>query len=198
MSPLNSLLNYSAEVSGVSRCPCVASRLITAFCVPFELSAIFENAIKLPFQTTAFMIKVPAKICKVLACSVTLGEFESSLSGPVDIFKTTLKIAGYAIGILFTATLGIISPYKNFRLHCAFGLTTNRQAEKAQRLAEEKKRNEIANQEKIIEKRLKNLIDAMRQKAEPVTLLTPEQRQEIETLTHIPCPPLEEIVPASS
>lgn len=196
MSPLNSLINYSAELtsrSSYALSKTISSRIVNALCVPLELSAVVENAIKLPLQTTAFLIKVPAKICKVLACSTTLGEFESTLAGPTDILKTALKIVGYTIGMLFTASLGIICPYKNFRLHCAFGLTTNRQAEKKMHIAEEKKKNEIATHEKIIEKRLKEIIDAMRQQAEPVTQLTLEQREEIEAITHVPCPALEEI-----
>lgn len=197
MSPLNALINYSAELTNTPPTTItkkISSRILTAVCVPFELAAIFENAIKLPFQTTALIIKIPAKICKIVACSATFAEFESSLSGPADIFKTVLKIIGFAIGSFFTASLGILSPYKNFRLHCAFGLTNNNKAERDLRVAEENRRKEIAIHEKIVENRLKTIIDAMRQKAEPVTLLTQEQRQDIERMTHVPCPSIEAII----
>lgn len=197
MSPLNALINYSAELTHSTPTTIaknISSRILTAVCVPFELAAVFENAIKLPFQTTALIIKIPAKICKIVACSATFAEFESSLSGPADIFKTVLKIIGYAIGSFFTASLGILSPYKNFRLHCIFGLTNNNKVERDLRAAEENRRKEIAIHEKIVENRLKTIIDVMRQKAEPVTFLTQEQRQDIEKITHVPCPSIEMII----
>ncbi|HEV8051058.1 MAG TPA: hypothetical protein VGP47_01080 [Parachlamydiaceae bacterium] len=198
MIPLNHLINYSSELTQSPSffAKNVASRFITAVAIPFELLAVLENTIKLPFQTAAAIIKIPAKIVNVVANSMSLKEFESKLSSPLDVIITAIKIVGFAIGFLFTATLGLVSPQKNFHLHCSLSLISNHHAQRIIRLEKENKQKEIDSYEKIIENRLRNIVDAMRQQSQTITYLTPEQREEIETITNVNCPSIEDIFQA--
>ena len=169
MTPLSYLMNCSAHSTQSSSClkKNFQSRFLMGIAVPFELLTIAENALKLPFQTAACMVKIPAKVVNVLACSASLEEFESSLAGPLDIIKTALKIVGYAIGVLFTASLGIIAPYKNFQLHCLFRLISNQKAQKEAAFSEEK--ITIANSQKEIyrdDNSIKTIICEVTEKSE--------------------------------
>ena len=197
MSPLNFLINYSAKLthSEASFTRHISSRFLATFCIPVEMLASLENMIRLPFQCAALTVKIPAKLLNVVFDSMSLREFETQLAGPLDILKTALKIVGYAVGIFFTASLGaLISPLGNFKLHCAFGLISDEESIHNIRLADEKKQNEIANQQKIIETRLKKVIEAKRKNATPFIPMTPDQLNQIETLTQVPCLPINEVI----
>lgn len=196
MNPLNHLMNYSAELAQTPAFTSknIYSRSLMATAAPIEFIAVLENAIKLPFQATTVIIKIPAKLINVVINSTSLKEFESKLSTPLNVLKTTLKIVGYAVGFFFTMSLGILRPYENFQLHCAFGLVTNQKTEKMHLLAEENKQKEIENYEGMLEKRLKVIVDTMRQQKNPPKLLNPEQRQDIQNQTKIDCPSIEEVV----
>lgn len=193
MSPLNHLINYSAELaqSSSSFSKYFSSRLITAISIPIEMLAVLENTIKLPFQSAATIIKIPAKIINVALNSRSLNDFEEALSGPLDILKTALKIIGYAIGTFFSACGAIFSPYANFQLHYTLDLITDMGAERKKTIDQERKQKEIQIQEKILQTRLKEIVEAKR---EEITFLTEEQRNEIETITQIPYPPIEQII----
>lgn len=195
MTPLNHLINYSSELTQRTSFfqKNVASRCITAVSIPCELLAILENTIRLPFQTISTIIKIPAKIINVVIASRSLKEFESKLSSPLDVITTAIKIAGFAIGLLFTSTLGLLSPHKNFRLHCSLSLVDDFHAQKLVREAKESRQKEIDSHEKIIERRLIAIIEAMRKQSMRIDFLTDEQRQEIQALTGIECPALEEL-----
>ena len=175
MSPLKSLMNYSAEATQTSSffSKNIKSRFLTAASIPLELLAIVENTFKLPFQSAALTVKIPAKILNVFVNSASLKEFESQLPGPLEVLKTALKIIGYAIGTLFTMSFGILAPYKNFQLHCSFGLISNQKAEKDLLLAQENRKKEIASFEEVIKMRLCNIVEAMRQKNPPIECSSP-------------------------
>lgn len=171
MSPLNTLMNHSAEFTQQpSYSKNIQSRFLTVVSLPVELIASLENAIKLPFQAAACTIKIYAKILDIFIDSKSLQNIESRLTGPIAVLKTALKIVGYAIGSLFTLTLGILSPYKNFQLHCSFGLITNKSIEKQLQMIEENRKKEIAVHEKSLEIRLGNIVEAMRRKTQAIPL----------------------------
>lgn len=195
MSPINHTMNFSAELSQrESFFPRhISSRLINITCFPLELLAALENTIKLPFQTATLAIKIPAKILNVVVRSKSLKEFESALASPLKVLETALKIVGYVVGSIFTLTLGTISPHKNFKMHCLFDLIVDKAAAKAQRIAEEKKKQETEAYEKVLGARLNQIIDAMRKKAQTIQQLSEEQLKELESFTKVPCPPLQEI-----
>lgn len=139
MSPLNSIINYSGEIS-ISHSyfkSTICSRVISVFGgVTCELFATVQNAINIPVTATLLSIKFFAKIINFSVGSHSLREFEINLPGLYDLIKTVLKTIGYAIGTLCTASLGLISPYANFRLHVAFGLVSDINVETALMQAE--------------------------------------------------------------
>lgn len=196
MSPLNHLMNCSAELADAPNffSKNISSRFLNTLCIPLEILAVLQNSIKLPFQAVALTVKIPAKIINIAVSSKSLYEFESKLAGPLDLIKTILKIAGYAIGCLFSVALGTLSPYKNFQLHSTFGLIDNHKVERRLRKIEENRQQQILSHEAIIETRIKLALEAMRKKAQPQQFLRQEQAQEIELQTHVPCPPLQEIL----
>lgn len=169
----------------------ISSRLLSIVSIPLELIASLENLIKLPYHTVTLSLKIPATILNMLVRSKSLREFESQLASPLKVIQTATKIMGYVLGTLSTATLGLISPNKNFKLHCFFGLINDKIAEKAKQLEEEKKQREIDAYEKVLSTRLNAIIEAMRYKASPQPLI-PRQLHEIETL--VPIPPMQDTV----
>jgi len=190
-------MNYSAELaqspSFFSRH--ISSRIITAICITPELLAIMQNIISLPLQCAELAVKIPAKIINLAVNSKSLNEFENNLAGPVDIIKTALKILGYAIGAVFTASVGlIISPLHNFKLHCIFRLVNNEEAINNERILKADNINLNETHEKSIETRLKATIEANRKKINSFVPMAPDLLKELEKLTKVPCPPISFVI----
>lgn len=167
MTPLNYLLNCSADLTQSPRFfhRQVSSRGISTLALPFEFMAVAENTIKLPFQIVACSIKLPITVLNVVLQSQTLRKCADALSSPKYIVQTALKIVGYAVGFFFTAIVGTLSPYQNFKIHCTFGLTTDRAAERERLLQEERRKQEIAAYEAVLAAHLHQIILAIKQQA---------------------------------
>jgi hypothetical protein len=168
MIPLNYSINYAAELTQSPRAVYrqISSRCLSTLSLPIELLAVAENIIKLPFQTTACAIKFPIRLLSAVTQSKTLRECADALTSLKELLQTALKVVGYAAGFFFTASIGLISPYYNFKIHCALRLTTDRAAEKQFLLEEEKKRQEIAAYEAILAAYLHEVILAIQQQSQ--------------------------------
>jgi hypothetical protein len=168
MSPLNALMNHVSHMSHseVVFVKYVSSRAETFFCgVPLEVLATAQNLIKLPFQPFGTIFKFAVKSIDLCVNSKTIKDLGAALPGPIDMLKTTLKIIGYAIGTFFTATLGLLCPTANFRLHCALGLVRNEKAEAERLQAELKAAQEKEVEEAKLKQEINELILALQQKA---------------------------------
>jgi len=167
MIPLNYSINYAAELSQSPRFAQrqVSARCMSAISLPIELLAAAENAIKLPFQTAACAIKLPVTLLSIVAQSKTLRECADALTSLKDLLQTALKVIGYTAGFFLTATIGMASPYYNFKVHCALYLTTDRAVEKERLLQEEKKRQEIAAYEAVLAAYLHEVILAIQRQS---------------------------------
>lgn len=154
--------------------------------IPLELLASVQNIIKLPFQVALATLKVPVKIINFALGSPTLKEYDHKLPGLLSLAKTVLKTIGYAIGTLFTATLGLIlSPHKNYRLHVLFGLVTDMKAQQARQKLELEAVKQRESQREIMHLHIRNLIHAQRLKiAEKERQIAQQalQRKELEEL----------------
>ncbi len=167
MSPLDGLMNRVAEMSDSNSFfkQQILSRVsVLAGCIPLEMVATAQNIIKLPFEAAMLTIKIPAKVINLFIGSETLKDFETSLPGPLQLIKTAFKIIGYAIGTLFTSTLGMLSPYKNFRLHTVLDLISDEKAEAAAFQKEQAAARQREVQREIMQLHIKNLILAQRLK----------------------------------
>lgn len=163
MIPLNYSINYAAELAQSPRLVHrqLSSRCMSAISLPIELLALAENAIKLPFQAAACSIKLPITLLNMIIRSKTLRERADSLTSLKDLIQTTLKVIGYTTSFFLTATIGLISPYQNFKVHCTLSLTTDRAAEKARLLQNEKRRQQIAAYEAVLATYLHQVILAI-------------------------------------
>ncbi len=85
--------------------------------IPLEALHVAYNAVKLPFQAVLLVLKVPAFPLAKLTGLTTLDEYQESLSTPLDLLKTALKIVGFAIGLISSIVVGVISPRANIRIH---------------------------------------------------------------------------------
>lgn len=163
MSPLNELMNHVAGLSYSSSTfvKGFSTRGIMFFGgIPLEVLATLQNIIKLPFETALMICKVPLNIVNLCAKSKSLTEIVNELPGPCKVIQTALKVVGYAIGTVFTAILGLISPYHNFRLHVLTRLVRDEAAE-AEKLSKQlREQKEAEDQELLVKTRVQILIDA--------------------------------------
>lgn len=168
MIPLNYSINYASELAQSPRIVHrqLSSRCMSVISLPIEFLAIAENAIKFPFQTAACALKLPVTLLSLVAQSKTLKECADALTSLKDLVQTALKVIGYATGFFLTATIGLISPYQNFKLHCALSLTTDLAAEKERQIQEEKRRQEIAAYEAVLAAYLHQVILAIQKQSQ--------------------------------
>ncbi len=167
MAPLNVLMNRVADLSDSKsffKKQILTRALVVTACLPVEVLSTAQNLIKLPYQAIQTAIKIPAKIINLGVRSSSLREFEMKLTGPFQLMKTAIKVISYIIGTLFTATLGIISPYRNFRLHAALDLVKDIKAEKARRDGELNAAKQRETEKAIMQMHIKNLLLAQRLK----------------------------------
>jgi hypothetical protein len=166
MTPLNDLLNY-VEYRSNTRfliTQQVSSRIITVIIgFPLEITAILQNVIKLTFLVGQSIIKIPTKVVSVWVESETLKEFDSSLC-LLELLTTICKVIKYIFGSIFTATVGILSPSFNFRLHILMGLVTDVKKEKAYLEIQEKAYRVQEAQEKAMQIHYQNVLLAMQYK----------------------------------
>ena len=167
MAPLDRLMNRVADMThsnSIFKQHVLSRATVMAGCLPLEAIAVAQNLIKLPFEAVLMTIKVPVKIVNACLHSANLKNFEERLPGPLQLIKTAFKVIGFAIGALFTGTLGILSPYRNFRLHTALDLVSDEKAaaELLKREQEAARQQEL--QREVMLLHIKNLILAQRLK----------------------------------
>ena len=173
MTPLNTLMNYSIQLaesdsyfkSGIS-----SRVLMAAGGAPLEAVVAVHNAIKLPFETVLFCVKIPAKACALFITSNNLKDFADHLPGPGTIVATALKIVAYTLGATFTLTLGIISPTANFKLHTSLGLIRDFKAENARLRAEQERVEQQRAYEQQIQLYVDTIVSSLREKSDQAKL----------------------------
>lgn len=185
MTPLNWAMNRVADLSeSESILKKIAARATIAVGVlPFEVLAIAQNLIKLPFSTGFMLCRIPLKLANLVARSKSLRNLEMSMPGPGSLFATALKVIGYALGTIFSILGFFISPRKNFDLHVILGLVRDEKAEaqRAQIELQTAKRKEAVAQE--LEANIKKIALANSAKiAEKVTQLEIEAQKQQKVL----------------
>lgn len=167
MTPLNNLMNYSIQLSDSesffkSR---ISSRVVmTTAGAPVEAVVAVYNAIKLPFETALFCVKIPAKASALLITSNNLKDFADRLPGPGNIFTTALKIVAYTLGAAFTLTLGFISPRANFKLHTSLGMIRDYKAENDRLRAEQERQEQVRAHEQQIQSYVASIVNSLKEK----------------------------------
>lgn len=142
-----------------------------------------RHAIRLPLQSASLAVKIPAIVINTFVDSESLEDFARTLTGPLQLLETAWKVIAYAIGTLFTAALGVISPKENFHLHFTLGLVRDEKAELAAHQAEQEKIRQREAHERAIQTHIKHLIEAIRlknvekEKAESADLEAEEEPQ---------------------
>jgi hypothetical protein len=191
MSPLNHLLNHVADMAeshSFLRSQ-ITSRGVTLLGgLPLEVCASAQNLIRLPWLSAVSVVKMPVKLIGACLNSRAIKECASSMPGVQEVFATALKVLGYVLGAIFTATVGfVLSPYLNFRLHLLLGLISDEKAKKAEEEAEQQAKKEREVQEKATQMHYHNLILAMKckiaekeQRLKEQRLL--EEREKVETI----------------
>lgn len=111
----------------------VATRAATLFVgVPLELAAVAQNIIRAPIEAVGVVGKLAVKAARVVSSAEFLRKAEDALPTFQQLVKTVARIVAYVVGTVFTATLGVISPARNFKLHCDvpyLNLATNHRAQ---------------------------------------------------------------------
>lgn len=129
MGPLNLVMNkvdsWSQKVDEMEVHQSWAKRhLLTravtvAAGVPLEITAVFQNIIATPVYAVGVVCKLATKTLRVCSSAEFLKKVDDALPSLADLARTVLRIIAYAVGTVFTATLGYLSPSANFRLHCS-------------------------------------------------------------------------------
>lgn len=149
MIPVNELLNRinDWQLTDQNAFKRHVSSRITNLCAtaPIEAIAIAQNIIIAPFQAAGIVLNAGTRVISVISSSQAIKDLQDSLPNLKDLMGTIVKIVGYAIGTVFTATLGVISPSANFKVQCAFGLAIDLRDE-AIKIALEEEEKEKSNQ----------------------------------------------------
>ena len=168
MSALNKLMNHVASLSYAENffVRHVSTRAImTLGGVPVEILTSLQNLIFIPFQPIGLVSKYTIKILNMGIDSQRIRNFEEKyLPGFSDIFKTALKVFGYALGAIFTATIGFLYPWGNFRLHCGVGLVTDEKTQAERRHLELQALKQRAEQELALRAQIQSMLLFMRRK----------------------------------
>lgn len=104
---------------------------VTNLCAtaPMETLAVAQNILTVPFQVVGVTLNLGTKVLSVICCSKALRDFRANLPSISDLCRTLARIVLYAVGTVFTATIGVLSPSANFKLHCAMGLAVDQREE---------------------------------------------------------------------
>ncbi|MEI8124166.1 MAG: hypothetical protein WCG42_00240 [Parachlamydiaceae bacterium] len=78
-----------------------------------------------PKELVGSVVGLGARVISVISGSEAVKKFADSMPTLSDFIKTVVKTVGYAMGTVFSATLGVLSPSANYRLHCSLGLATH-------------------------------------------------------------------------
>jgi hypothetical protein len=168
MIPVNGLMNHIAEMAHAETF--FTRHVSTRFAVlcgvfPLELSASFENLIKATFQTGLIPLSLSCKAINLCIDSQRLKNFTDWCPSIVDVFKTALKVAGYALGAFVTLSFGFLRPYDNFKLHVFFQLIRDEKAFAKEQAILLQRIIEREEQEKAMQTHIENLLLLMREKA---------------------------------
>lgn len=163
MLQLNTLLNQVEEMTRSDSIFIreVSSRLMTAAIVlPLELTIILQNLIKLACETGETLVQVPTKAVAYFIDSVTLQEFNASLT-TTEWLSTAWKVIKYVMGSIFTIIPGIIAPSLNFRLHIAMGLAMDMRQASVCHEIEEKGRKEKKIKDEVLQHHYKDMLHSL-------------------------------------
>lgn len=100
--------------------------------LPAELFAVAKNSL-LNLPTTGVgalangFVSLASKAVSLISSSQVLNKISEKLPNLSTFLQVVGRVIGYALGALATATVGIISPAANFKLHYHFKLVTDQQ-----------------------------------------------------------------------
>lgn len=134
MVPVNELLNRGNDWNTCQAnnafkrfmAPRVANLCLVA---PLEAVAVAQNILIVPVQSVGIVLNVGAKMISVISGSKAVKNFQEKMPNLTDLVRTIARIVTYAVGSVLTATLGVLSPYANFKVQCALGHAINRREE---------------------------------------------------------------------
>lgn len=151
MIPVNNILNrvqgWNDNQDASSFKKIAGSRATNLFLTaPTEVAAVAQNILLTPVVAASALLKIGAKIVSVISGSEAVKKFEEKLPGFTDLLRTVARIVAYSIGTVLTATLGVVAPTANFKVHCALGLAINKREEAIQAALNELKAEEAKKQ----------------------------------------------------
>ena len=134
MVPVNELLNrgndWNTSQSKNAFVRFVAPRVANLTLVaPLEAVAVAQNILIVPVQSVGIVLNVGAKVIYAISGSKAVKNFQENMPNLTDLVRTIARIVTYAVGSVLTATIGVLSPYANFRVQCALGHAINRRQE---------------------------------------------------------------------
>lgn len=169
MYALNKLMNHVANLSYSESffVRNISTRAVMTLAgVPLEILTSFQNLVFIPIQPLGVLSKFTIKILNMGIDSQRLRNFEEKyLPGIPQILITALKVFGYALGAVFSATLGFVYPWGNFKLHCALGLITDEKTQAERHHLEMEILKQKAAQELALKAQIQSMLLVMRRKA---------------------------------
>jgi hypothetical protein len=96
---------------------------------PMELSQAVLNTFMTPVHLTGAILKTATKAVAFITGSQSVKNLEAKLPGFCDLLRTIKNIFANAIGAFLSATIGVLYPKGNFKIHCALGLAINQRQE---------------------------------------------------------------------
>lgn len=96
---------------------------------PTELSQVVLNTFMTPVRLTGAILKTMTKAVAFISGSQSVRNLEAKLPGFCDLLRTIKNIFANAIGAFLSATIGVLYPRGNFKIHCALGLAIDQRQE---------------------------------------------------------------------
>lgn len=165
MTPFNRLMNRIdswSESTSFLKSQVLTRTAMVIGCVPLEIATIAQKVLQVPWEASRLLVKIPVKLFNVSVDSASLKEWDGELPGPFDLIKTAFKVIGYIIGTALTATLGVLSPNLNFRLHSVLGLVIDEKIISVYYQFESDSRRQREIQRETLQMHIKNIILAQR------------------------------------
>jgi hypothetical protein len=129
MGQVNNVLNRIDAYNDLNVGFCkreIQSRATNLFVTaPLEFTEIIKNIFMTPVHAASTVLKTTVKATALVTGSISLKKFEEKLPGFNDLLRTISKVFAYTIGTFLSATVGVLFPNINYKLHCALGLATN-------------------------------------------------------------------------
>jgi len=85
-------------------------------------AGVIDTFVTVPKEILFLSLGYSAKVLSVITGSSSLKKFAENQPGILDIVRTACKIVAYAMGTIFSLTLGVIVPRANVELHYKMGL----------------------------------------------------------------------------